>query len=237
VYLTDIPGSLLLRRPDVRAAALSVAAQSAQIGIAEADLYPSIALLGSIGWSASSLGSSADVTTFAAGPHLSWNIFDHGLIRNNVRVQDARLQQLVEGYRATALAAAREIDDAAIAIVKTAEQDTLLSESVTASERALEIANKRYQEGYADFQRVLDAQRATFAQAENRLINAGNHVSAIIGLYKALGGGWLPATVEDVVPPETRAVMNERTDWGGLLEQPLPGAPDPGPSTSTGSRP
>ncbi len=223
--VTEIPASLLLRRPDLRAAALQAAAQSAQIGLAEADLYPSISLLGTVGWSASSLDGSPDTTTLAAGPHLSWNIFDYGLIRNNVRVQDARLQQLIESYQNTALQAAREIDDAAAGIVKTADQALILDQSVAASRRSLEIANKRYQEGYADFQRVLDAQRTLFAQEENRLLNDGNHVSAVIALYKALGGGWMPQSIDDMLSPDTRAAMQGRTDWGGLLDRPMPEQP------------
>ncbi|MCB1752865.1 MAG: efflux transporter outer membrane subunit [Gammaproteobacteria bacterium] len=235
VLLREIPASLLLRRPDVRAAARQVAAQSAQIGVAEADFYPSIALFGTLGWSASSLAGTPDTTTLGIGPHLSWNIFDHGLIASNVRVQDARLQQLIESYRNTALQAAREIDDAAVSIVKTAEQAGILDESVQASERALEIANKRYQEGYADFQRVLDAQRALFAQSESRLVNQGNHVSAVIALYKALGGGWLPATIDDVVQQDTRDSMRQRADWGGLLDAPLPEEGAAGEPKQTGS--
>ena len=107
-----------------------------------------------------------------------------------MRVQDARLQQLIESYQDTVLQAAREIDDAAIGIVKTREQETVLAESVQSSERSLALASTRYQEGYADFQRVLDSQRAVFSQAERRLINQGNYVGAVINLYKALGGGW-----------------------------------------------
>ena len=160
--IQDIPARLLIRRPDLRAAAWQVAAQSAQIGIAEADYYPAISLLGAIGWSGSSLSGSPTVGNLGVGPALSWNIFDYGRIENNVRVQDARLQQLIEKYQETALQAAREVDDAAISVLKTAEQQAILDESVSAARRALEIANTRYREGYSDFQRVLDAQRSLF---------------------------------------------------------------------------
>ncbi|MFT7287575.1 MAG: NodT family efflux transporter outer membrane factor (OMF) lipoprotein, partial [Halieaceae bacterium] len=180
VVLRDIPAQLILRRPDVRASAWQAAAQSAQIGIANAELYPSISLFGSFGWSGDSLSVTRDGTSFAAGPGISWNIFDYGRIRSNIRVQDARFQQALGAFDNTVLQAAREIDDAAVAVIKTAERKQYLGESRSAAERALELANRRYREGYADFQRVLDAQRALFSQAEKELVNEGAHVSAVI---------------------------------------------------------
>ena len=234
--IQEIPARLLMRRPDIRAAAWQVAAQSAQIGIAESDYYPAISLLGSIGWSGNTLSASPDVGSLAIGPAFRWNIFDYGRIENNVRVQDARLQQLIESYQDSVLQAAREIDDAAIGVVKTREQQAVLAESVRAAQRSLELANKRYQEGYADFQRVLDAQRALFGQAERQLINQGNHVSAVVGLYRALGGGWLPTPVEELIPEDVRNTMQERTDWGRLLTAPLPVNQTDPPSASGASQ-
>ena len=233
--IRDIPARLLTRRPDVRSALWQVAAQSAQIGLAEADFYPAISLVGSIAWSGSNLSGSADTGTLAVGPALRWNLFDHGRIANNVRVQDARLQQLIEQYRSTVLQAAREIDDAAIAVVKTREQQQVLRDAVAASERALNLANSRYHEGYADFQRVLDAQRAYFSQAERELLNQSGHVSAVIALYKALGGGWLDPQAAELIPDSTRDVMRNRTDWGVLLDQPLPDGDLPPPSNREAS--
>ncbi len=220
--VSDLPARLLLRRPDLRAAAWQVAAQSAQIGIAEADYYPSISLLGSIGWSGSSLSASPDSGTLGIGPSLTWNLFDHGRIANNVRVQDARLQQLIEAYRLEVLQAAREVDDAANSVVKTREKAGVLAQSVQASRRALELANTLYQEGYVDFQRVLDAQRALFSQTDAELVNQGGHVNAVVALYKSLGGGWTPATAGALIPAEIGRAMQHRTDWGGLLDAPLP---------------
>jgi NodT family efflux transporter outer membrane factor (OMF) lipoprotein len=220
--LSLVPAQLLLRRPDVRSSAWQAAAQSAQIGLASAELYPAISLFGSFGWAGDSLSATRDGTTFAAGPSISWNVFDYGRIRANIRVQDARLQQALESFDATLLQAARETDDAAIAVLKTAEAGEVLSQSRQAAERALEIANRRYIEGYADFQRVLDAQRALFAQAEKELVNQGAHVSAVIELYRALGGGWEPQSLEDMIPASLRSTMQERTDWGSDVDATLP---------------
>jgi NodT family efflux transporter outer membrane factor (OMF) lipoprotein len=232
VAIQGIPAQLLLRRPDIRTAAWQIAAQSAQIGVAKADYYPAITLLGSIGWTANSLDASPDTGSLVVGPALVWNVFDYGRIRNNVRLQDARLQQSIEVFQDSVLQAAREIDDAAISVVKTGEQQLVLGDALRAAERSLELANTRFQEGYADFQRVLDAQRALFAQAEQELINQGTHISAIIGLYRSIGGGWIDMSMEQLVPEGIRDEMRSRTNWGDLLSEPLPS--DDGPSGAAG---
>ncbi|MDP5054983.1 MAG: TolC family protein, partial [Congregibacter sp.] len=224
VALIDIPANLVLRRPDVRASAWQAGAQSAQIGVARAELYPALSLFGSFGWNGDSLGLTRDGLTFSAGPAISWNIFDYGRIRANILVQDARLQQSLAAFDATVLQAAREIDDAAIAVIKTAEARDVLGESRSAAERALELANSRYREGYADFQRVLDAQRTLFSQAERELVNDGAHISAVINLYKALGGGWQPQSLEEMIPASVRETMRSRADWGQQLEASVPQA-------------
>jgi len=234
--IRDIPARLLLRRPDVRAAAWQAAAQSAQIGVAESDFYPAISLFGSIGLSGNSLDATPRTGLLAVGPSVTWNLFDHGAIANNVRLQDARLQQLIEQYQSTVLQAAREIDDAAVTVVRTAEQQRVLAKSVSAARRSLELANTRYREGYADFQRVLDAQRALFSQAERELITEGAHVSAVIGLYKALGGGWLEMSLREMIPAKTRATMRSRTNWGGLLEDTPRGSATKEQAPATGSQ-
>jgi NodT family efflux transporter outer membrane factor (OMF) lipoprotein len=221
LHIDTIPARLLTRRPDVRTAAWQVATQSAQIGIAEADYYPSISLLGTVGWSANSQNGSPDTSGFGGGPAFSWNIFDHGRIENNIRVQDARLQQSIEGFQNSVLLAAQEIDNAAINVVKTHELRSILDQSVVSSRRSLTLANTLYVEGYADFQRVLDAQRAFFAQSSNELVNRGKHIGAVISLYKALGGGWTNTPIDQLIPASTRETMQQRSDWGDLLSAPL----------------
>jgi len=226
--LQNIPANLLLRRPDVRTAAWTAAAQSAQIGVAEADLYPAISLFGSLGWSGNSVGSVDNVTSLALGPALRWNLFNYGRLKNNVRVQDARLQQALEAYRGTVLNAARQIEDAANRIAQTGASQAILDQSLTAAERSLAIASRRYQEGYSEFQRVLDAQASTFAQSDRAIVNRGDHIAAIISLYQALGGGWQQADINNVIPDTLSEQMRERTDWGGLLNAPLAPPPEPG---------
>jgi NodT family efflux transporter outer membrane factor (OMF) lipoprotein len=220
--ILGIPSELLLRRPDVRASAWRIAAQSAQIGVAKADYFPAISLLGTIGWSSSSLAGVSDTTRLVAGPALTWNLFDYGRIRNNVRLQDARLQQAIVLFQDDVLQAAREIDDAAIGVVKTGEQNVILKGALAAAERSLALANTLYLEGHAVFQRVLDAQLALFVQAERELLNQGAHVSAVIALYRSIGGGWTDMSMEQMIPASMRDTMRDRTNWGDLLEEPVP---------------
>ncbi|TDG04589.1 TolC family protein [Paraburkholderia guartelaensis] len=216
--LQDVPAKLLLRRPDVRAAEQKMAAQSALIGVAKADLYPSISLVGTLAWSASSLAGAPSTLGVAAGPSITWNLFDHGLITNNVRVQDARLQQLIVAYQETVREAAREADDAATALSAALQRDTILNDAQGAAQRSLTLANTIYREGYSDFQRVLDAQRALSAQQDAFVVNRGNAVSSLIALYKAVDGGW--DLDQPLIDPATRAQMQRRTDWGDLLDEP-----------------
>ncbi|MBY4946950.1 TolC family protein [Cupriavidus respiraculi] len=230
--LQDVPASLLLRRPDIRAAELQIAAQSALIGVALADLYPSLTLLGSIGWSASTLGGAPASLAFVGGPSLRWNVFDHGRIRNNVRLQDARLQQLIVAYQDSVRQAAREADDAAGGLLRSLERDAILREAALAARRSLTLASALYREGYSDFQRVLDAQRALAAQQDAYVVNRGSAVGNLIALYKALGGGW--HSEMPLVDAATRAQMQQRTDWGELFAEPLRPARDTPPPSRAG---
>jgi NodT family efflux transporter outer membrane factor (OMF) lipoprotein len=222
--IVDLPADLLRRRPDVRATEMLLAAQSALIGVSAAELYPSISLLGSVGLSATSLDWSARTLDWLAGPALVWNVFDHGLLKNQVLVQDARFQQLYEQYQEAVLRAAREVDDAAVAFAKSREQITLLEQAVQAARRSLDIATIQYREGLVDFQRVLDSQRTLFSQQERLVTNRGNVSLSLIALYKAMGGGWETSRSRPVLDDQTRATMSERSEWKGLLDAPLPPA-------------
>lgn len=224
--LQDVPASLLLRRPDIRAAERAVAAQSALVGVAEADLYPSLSLLGSIGWTFVSAHNLPDSFDLAAGPSLLWNPLDYGRRRNAVRVEDARLQQLIELYQQDVRQAAREADDAASGLVRALDSARIRQGAAQAAERSLNLASAQYREGFADFQRVLDAQQLLLQQQDGYLVSRGNAVGSLVALYKALGGGWDDSRA--LVDPATRRQMQGRTDWGDLLDEPAPAAPERG---------
>jgi NodT family efflux transporter outer membrane factor (OMF) lipoprotein len=220
--IVDMPADLLRRRPDVRAAELQMAAQSALIGVSEADLYPSISLLGSLGLAATTLGGSPQVLSWAVGPSLIWNVFDHGRLTNTVLIQDARFQQLYEQYQGTVLRAAREVDDAAVGFAKTREQIALLADAVKAAQRSLDIATIQYREGLTDFQRVIDSQRTFFSQQDLLVTSRGNLTQNLIAIYKAMGGGWEPGRNRPVLDDATRDTMVRRSDWKDMLNAPLP---------------
>jgi multidrug efflux system outer membrane protein len=222
--IVDLPAELLRRRPDVRAAEMQLAAQSALIGVSEAALYPSIALIGSIGLSDTSLGSSSSTLDWAAGPAFVWNIFDYGRLKNEVLVQDARFQQLYELYQDTVLRAAREIDDAAVVFANSRAQVDTLAQAVQAARRSLDIATIQYRDGMVDFERVLDSQRALFSQEERLVAARGGVAQSLIALYKAIGGGWQAGRSRPAVDDATREVMERRSKWKGMTAAPLPPA-------------
>jgi outer membrane protein TolC len=221
--IVDMPADLLRRRPDVRAVEMQLAAQSALIGVSAADLYPSISLLGSLGLSATADGAPR-VLNWALGSNLLWNIFDHGRLTNTVLLQDARFQQLYEQYQDAVLRAAREVDDAAVGFAKTREQIALLADAVKAAQRSLDLANIQYREGLTDFQRVIDSQRTLFSQQEQLVTSRGNLSQGLIAIYKAMGGGWEQGRTRPVLDDATRATMDRRSDWKGMLAAPLPAA-------------
>jgi NodT family efflux transporter outer membrane factor (OMF) lipoprotein len=229
--IVDMPADLLRRRPDVRNAEMQLAAQSALIGVSEAALYPSIALVGSVGLASTSQESSSTTLSWSAGPALVWNVFDYGRLKNQVLVQDARFQQLHEVYQDTVLQAARELDDAAVSFATNRAQVDVLEQAVRAARRSLDIATIQYQEGLVDFERVLDSQRTLFSQQDRLVSTRGEVTQSLIALYKSMGGGWQTARTRPLVDHATREQMSERNAWQDLIEAPLPAA-EPAPPSS-----
>lgn len=224
-----IPADLLRRRPDVRQAELQALAQNAQVGMAEADLYPSFSLTGSLaliagGPAGGSFGDlfSSDAVTFTVGPSFVWPFFNYGRIRNNIRVQDARLQQSLVNYSETAIQAAREAEDAMTAFKGAQDQTSILIDSVRSAKRSNELSMLRYKEGFSDYQRVLDAQQALFSQQQKLVANQGSSVLSLVGLYTAMGGGWEPGRDQALISDESKDQMTERTNWGEILESDHP---------------
>ena len=220
-----IPADMLRRRPDVRQAEYQARAQNAQIGLAKADLYPSFSLTGSIGLASNTAGDadfgdlfSSEALTWSIGPSFVWPFLNYGRIKNNVRVQDARLQQALVNYRETVLQAARETEDAMASFIGSRKQNAILAKTVDSAIRSNELSTLRYKEGFSDYERVLNAQQALFQQQQRFITNQGDIVLALIDLYKALGGGWQNRDGLPYVDPETLEVMQERTDWGDLIQ-------------------
>lgn len=235
-----IPADLLRRRPDVRAAELKAAAQSAQIGAADADLYPAISITGNFGGLASNafghnLGQMLHPIgrAFAVGPSFQWNLLNYGQITNNVRLQDATLQQYLVDYQNTVLKAQQEVENGISAYLQSRLQAEYLRRSVVAANGALSIAMIEYNLGTRDFTTVLTAEQNLLQAETNLAIAQGNVPLGLTMIYRALGGGWQIRQDSEFVPPAINAEMRARTGWGDLLppagapQPPAPGLPGP----------
>jgi NodT family efflux transporter outer membrane factor (OMF) lipoprotein len=235
-----MPAEMLRRRPDIRRAELSAAAQCARVGVAEADLYPSFSLFGSVGLQAATATStSANLLSpaslfYAVGPRIHWPFFNYGRLRNLVRVEDARFQQLLVAYRDTVLKAAQEVEDALVGFLKSQEATVSEQAAATSAQRSVEIATVQYREGAADYSRVLDAQRSLLVQQNSLARTSSSVATNLIALYKSLGGGWELRHDQAVVPPATQQEMQQRTSWGDLLAPPQT---QPPPSTTNSPSP
>jgi NodT family efflux transporter outer membrane factor (OMF) lipoprotein len=221
-----VPAEMLRRRPDVRSAELFAAAQCARIGVAEAELYPSFTLAGSIGLQASSVGSpssnlfSAGSLFYSIGPRIVFPFLNYGRLKNGVRVEDARFQQLLVNYQNTVLRAGQEVADALAGLINSQKAMAFEQASVKSAQRAVEIALVQYREGAVDYQRVLDAQR-TLLQQQNNLATTNSLIATnVVALYKALGGGWEVRQGQPFVSDPMQTEMKNRTGWGDMLSEP-----------------
>lgn len=214
------PADLLRRRPDIRRAELLAAAQSARIGIAEADKYPAFRLIGSVGYAADSTGdlfdSGSDISLAAFT--FNWNFLNYGRLRNRVRVEDARFQQAATLYQNTVLNAAREVESGLTGYLRSREQVAALSDSVDASRRAVDLAQTQYRDGVISYTLVLDAQQFLLLNEDQLTVARGEVARNLIATYKALGGGWQLRESGPLIQQETRDEMRQRTNWGELLE-------------------
>ncbi len=215
-----IPAELLRQRPDVRRAERELAAQSAQIGIAKADLLPSLSLVGTISLTAEDFADLFKGNSFEAfgGPTLRWAILNYGRISNNIRVQDARFQALIGVYEDTVLRAQAEVENAIASFLGAQRQVDHLSRSVAAASHAVDLADLQYREGAEDYTRVLNTQQF-LVDAQDRLVaTQGSVALSLTALYKALGGGWELRNGDGFVTEDAAAEMRQRTRWGSLAD-------------------
>lgn len=189
---TGVPAELLRRRPDIRSAERALASQTAMIGVAEAQRYPSFSLGGTLGLEAlqfSDLGNWSS-RTFGFGPGVRWTLFDGNRLRSLVAVEQAFTRQLAAAYEATVLRAVEEVENAMIALVQEQQRAEALRRSVAAARDSLDKVEALYRSGLTDFQNVLDVQRSLSLQEDRLAVSEGQIIQDIIALYKALGGGW-----------------------------------------------
>lgn len=187
-----IPADTLRQRPDIRMAERALAAQTARIGVATADLYPKFYLIGSIGLESmkSSKLFNADSNVWSILPSVTWPIFRAGSIRANIEVQNAKQEQLAAQYDKAVLVAVKEIRNSLTAFNQEQQRLAALTAAVDAAQKAADIAQDKYRQGLVNFNDVLDAQRSLFSYDDERISSLATITGDIISLYKALGGGW-----------------------------------------------
>jgi multidrug efflux system outer membrane protein len=218
--VVGLPTELLRQRPDIRQAERQLAAQTAQIGVATADLYPALSLSGAFAFESFSTGDLLqwESRAFQFGPTLRWNIFDAGRIRSNIVLQEALTEELLASYEATVLGAVEEVETAMAAYLQEVQRREALERSVVAARASVGLVDTLYRSGLTDFQNVLDTQRSQFTQEDALAESRGLVTQNLIQLYQALGGGWGPAPAQGS-PPAVTGTPPERA--------PLPAPPRP----------
>ncbi len=187
-----LPSELLRRRPDIRRAERQLAAATAQVGVATADLFPKFSLTGAFGFQSISASDwfTGGSRIWSVGPTIRWPIFDAGKIRANIEVRNAQQEQALRLYEKTVLTAFQDVETSLVNYSKEQARYRSLINAVAANRRAVQMANELYLKGLNDFLNVLDAQRSLYS-AENDLAQSeAAMASNMVSLYKALGGGW-----------------------------------------------
>jgi NodT family efflux transporter outer membrane factor (OMF) lipoprotein len=190
--VVGIPAQLLERRPDIRRAERNAAAQAQQIGIAQADLYPHISIIGTLGYSAVNASQLFTYSAFngSVGPSFQWNVLNYGRIINDVKLQDAKFQETLLIYRNTVLTANQEAENGLVTFLRAQGRTKILTESVRASDTAYRIVVSQYRAGTVDFNRV-DTIEQNLVQQQDLQTQARSQIATgLIQVYRALGGGW-----------------------------------------------
>lgn len=200
-FAIGLPSQLAERRPDIRQAEARLHAATASIGVAKANFYPSIRLSGNVGFQAMQLADFGawDSRRLAFGPQLSLPIFEGGRLKGMLQLRQAQQQEAALEYRKVVLGAWHEIDDVLRLYNASQLRRDHLAEAVRQNRVALETAQRQYVEGAVDFVNVLTVQGALLASQEQWIDSSAAVSQALVGLYKALGGGW---QAFDAQPPK-----------------------------------
>jgi NodT family efflux transporter outer membrane factor (OMF) lipoprotein len=227
--VVGVPADLLRRRPDVRRAERLVAAQSARIGVAVSDLFPHFSVLGTIGVEAEQFGDLFKSGSMIGeiSPGFRWDILNYGRLVNNVRVQDARFQQLAYAYQNQVLEAGREVEDAIVLFLRSQEQSRHLDASVDAAARTVEITSDQYNEGLVDFTAVYLFQTTLTEQQDQWAVAQGDIALGLIAVYRALGGGWQIRLGGET--PSTEPLQMPQFEEMPIFDAPEPAVPPQNP--------
>jgi NodT family efflux transporter outer membrane factor (OMF) lipoprotein len=187
-----LPADLLRRRPDIRFAERQLAAATAQVGAATADLYPKFFLLGSIGLQSISASDwlSGPSRFWSIGPTITWPVFDAGKIRANIEIRNAQQEQALRLYEKSVLTGFEDVENALVNYGNEQTRYRSLLEATAANRRAVQLANDLYTQGLVPFLDVLVAQRTLYTSESDLAVSEASLASNLVALYKALGGGW-----------------------------------------------
>lgn len=189
--VAGVPADVLRRRPDIRSAERQLAAQTAEVGVATAALYPSLSLSGSISWQSLTASDLLDgFRNERTGLSLSLPLFNGGALRQRIKVQNALVDQALAAYEATVLAVYEEVENALDAWTSEQRRHEALVQAVGSARRAAELALVQYNSGLVDFQTVLTADRQLISLEDSLAVSDGETTANLIRLYRALGGGW-----------------------------------------------
>jgi multidrug efflux system outer membrane protein len=189
-----LPSELLQRRPDVLASEASLAAQTARVGIAEAQRWPSISLTGSLGFESNDLSTLTDSGSdfWSAGGNILQPLFNSGRNRSRVDAEVARTEQALLNYEQTVLRAFAETEDALVAVRTYRREHEARTRQVAAARNAAKLSRARYDGGVTSYLEVLDIERSLFSAELSESQTRRLYINSIVELYKALGGGWVP---------------------------------------------
>lgn len=198
-----IPADLLRQRPDVRAAERALAAQTARIGVATAELYPQFSLTGNFGWNALDVGDlfESGATSWGIAVPFKWNLFNRDAIHANIEIQEIRAEALQADYERIVLNALAEVETSLANYGQQKLRTEFLEGSVLAAQQTVDLVNELYKAGLTNFQNVLDSERSLFQEQDALAESQGEEVRFLVFVYRSLGGGWQPA--EESTPSET----------------------------------
>jgi NodT family efflux transporter outer membrane factor (OMF) lipoprotein len=211
-----VPTDLLRQRPDIRRAERELAAQTARIGIATADLYPRFSLFGDFGFSATEARDLFNWSsrTWSIGPTFSWQLFRGGQIRSAIRAEDARTEAALAAYENTVLLALEDVENAMLSYMNERDRRRALRRSVDAAQKSVYLVRELYRAGLTNFQNVLDMERSLVTAQDELAQSEGAVTQNLVRIYRALGGGWAPefkAHEEgDTLPGTAAAVASQR---------------------------
>ncbi len=199
VLAIGMPADVVRLRPDIRRAERFLAAQTAKVGVATAQMYPSFSLSGSFAFEGTQLKHLGyeDSRKWAWGPTVNWSLFNGDRLKNNISAEKARTEQALIEYQSIVLRSLQEVEGSLVAFSKEKSRKEIVSRSVEAAKKSVKLVGDLYKSGLTDFQNVLDTEKSLFEQQDAYASSSGLVLQNLISVYRSAGGGWNPLAVAD----------------------------------------